>query len=250
MFTRRHLQVDQNVWWARKLLSNLSEFRKRGSNSAEFSTEQTGSRALKQQHYDIWLLFKIKQSTLTQEHKSQKKILQSGTLHVVVFITQSYNCGHEWSCNYHGNSLASRQQLSTVLPRVRLKTQPGVTGRRTAEQNTWSGRNAADTYPVESTAASCSWVRSRLDHVLTTNEPYQSLFGTGPRPPLQRGLGPVVLVLTRVRLMCSHLPKQTAPRVRFNRTKQGRCENALRSTKYFWSFTRKQRLQNSPEQLN
>ena len=39
-------------------------------------------------------------------------------------------------------------------------------------------------------------------------QPYQSLFRTEPRPPLQQGFGPVVLVCTRVRLMCSHIPKR------------------------------------------
>ena len=41
------------------------------SNSAEFSTEQTGSHTLQQQ-YNIRLLFKITHSVLTLAHKSQK----------------------------------------------------------------------------------------------------------------------------------------------------------------------------------
>ena len=77
---------------------------------------------------------------------------------------------------------------------------------RTTELNTWTTNSGL------STDASCSWVGSRLDYVLTTNELYQSLFGTGPRPPVWQGLGPVVLV---------HLG-------RFSQTKQGRCENTLR----------------------
>ena len=42
------------------------------SNSAEFSTKQTGSHSLKQQ-YNIWLLFQIKHFVLTPAHKSQKR---------------------------------------------------------------------------------------------------------------------------------------------------------------------------------
>lgn len=38
----------------------------------------------------------------------------------------------------------------------------------------------------------CSWVCSRSDHVLTTNEPLQSSFESVPRPPLQAGLGTLV----------------------------------------------------------
>ena len=50
----------------------LADVGARRSNSAEFSTEQTGSQAQKQQ-YNIWLLFKIKHSVLTPAHKSQKR---------------------------------------------------------------------------------------------------------------------------------------------------------------------------------
>ena len=75
---------------------------------------------------------------LTAAYKSQKKrqtqalliILRSGTLRGV-FITQTYNCGREWSCDYRWNSLASQPQLSTVLRHGGLKTQPvGIAGRR------------------------------------------------------------------------------------------------------------------------
>ena len=38
------------------------------------------------------------------------------------------------------------------------------------------------------------------------------LWWAGPRPPLQQGLGQVVLVPAQVQLLCSHLPKWTAPR--------------------------------------
>ena len=58
-------------------------------------------------------------------------ILRSGTLCVVVLITQTYNCGHEWLCDYHGNSSALRHQLSTVLCCGGLTPQPvGIAGRR------------------------------------------------------------------------------------------------------------------------
>ena len=40
--------------------------------------------------------------------------------------------------------------------------------------------------------SSSSWVGSRSDHVLTTNETLQSSFGSVPRPPLQGGLGTLV----------------------------------------------------------
>jgi len=62
----------------------------------------------------------------------------------------------------------------------------------------------------------CSWFRSRSEHVLTTNEPHQSLFVTRPRPPLQERLSLVVVVRTQVRLLCSHLPKRTAFRGQTN----------------------------------
>ena len=65
VFTQQHLQADQNVWC-------------RGihSNSADFSTELTGSQVPKQQ-YDIRLLFKIKHFVLTPAHKSQKRETQA-----------------------------------------------------------------------------------------------------------------------------------------------------------------------------
>ena len=59
--------------------------------------------------------------------------LRPGTLPVVVFMTNTYNCGHEWSCDYRGNSSALRCQLSTVM------TQNATGGDcQTAEQN-WIG---------------------------------------------------------------------------------------------------------------
>ena len=84
--------------------------------------KQTGSQALKQQQYHIWLLFKIKHSKKRQT-QALLLICWSGTLPVVVFITHTYNCGCEWSCDYCGNSSASRRQLSIVLPSGGLKTQ-------------------------------------------------------------------------------------------------------------------------------
>ena len=53
---------------------------------------------------------------LTPAHKSQKKrqtqalllILRLGTLPAVVVISQTFNCGHEWLCDYCGNSSTSR----------------------------------------------------------------------------------------------------------------------------------------------
>ena len=142
VFTRQHLQADQNV----KREETLSEFRKLRSNSAELSTERTGSQALKQQQHDIRLLFRIKESVLTPAHKSQKKrqthlllILQSGTL-PVVFTTQTYNWVVMW--------LSPRPRDASCLPYGGVSdSQPvGVTGRRS---KTGSGRNAADAYPVE-----------------------------------------------------------------------------------------------------
>ena len=50
----------------------LADAGARRSNSAEFSTEQIGSQAWKQQ-YNIQLFFKIKHSMLTPAHKSQKR---------------------------------------------------------------------------------------------------------------------------------------------------------------------------------
>ena len=119
----------------------LADARTQRSNSAEFGTEQTGSHAPKQQ-YNIWLLFKIKHSMLTPAQKSQKKrqiralllILRSGSLCVVVFITHTYNCSHEWLCDYRGKS--SVLSCPTILHRGRPKTQPmGVARLWIVEQN-------------------------------------------------------------------------------------------------------------------
>ncbi len=38
----------------------------------------------------------------------------------------------------------------------------------------------------------CNWVRLRSGHIHPLNEPFQSSLGSGPRPPLQLGLGMVV----------------------------------------------------------
>ena len=136
VFTRQHLQAEQNVWFARNLLFNWSEFRKRRSNSSEFSTEQTGNQAPKQRQYHIRLLFKSHALLL---------ILRSGTLPAVVF--------------YNTDLLASDHVIITGTPQPRnasclpycakiiLKMEPmGVTGRRS---NIGSRRNAANTYHVE-----------------------------------------------------------------------------------------------------
>ncbi len=58
-------------------------------------------------------------------------------------------------------------------------------------------------------SACCTWVGSKLDHVHTTNKPHYSSFVSGPRPPLQGGLSPVVLIHIRVRLLYSHQTKRT-----------------------------------------
>lgn len=53
-----------------------------------------------------------------------------------------------------------------------------------------------------------------LDHVHTTNELHQCLFVSGPRPPLQGGLGLVVLVhmciRTSLRKTCAREPHQAS----------------------------------------
>ena len=50
------------------------------------------------------------------------------------------------------------------------------------------------------------------------NEPFRSLFGTGLSPPSLKGVGAVILVSTRERLLCSHLPKRIAPRGKMNQS--------------------------------
>lgn len=47
-----------------------------------------------------------------------------------------------------------------------------------------------------------------LDHAHTTNEPHRSLLVSRPGSPLQGGLGLVVFIHIRVRLMYSHKPKK------------------------------------------
>ena len=197
VFTQQHLQADQNVWCARKLLSNWFEFRKRRSNSAECSTGQTGNQALKHQH-DIRLLFKMKNSVLTPAHTSQKK-------RQFYLLLWHIPIAREWS-------------RDTALCRTQNATGGGC---REAEENqigdVCSGHVSSGNLRL-STDVFCSWVGSKLDNVLTTNKLYQSLFGrgrtrtTGPRRCWRGGFGPVVVVRTWVRLMCSHLPKRTVPR--------------------------------------
>lgn len=71
--------------------------------------------------------------------------------------------------------------------------------------------------PVYSTLnARCIWVGSGEDCVHTANKQDQSLLVSGPKPPLQGGVGPVVL-------MDSHQPKWICTRVRF---KPYRCIHA------------------------
>lgn len=53
--------------------------------------------------------------------------------------------------------------------------------------------------------------RIKVGSVYTTNKPLQSSFGSVLRPPFL-----VVSVHTWVWLLCSHLPKQTAPRTKTN----------------------------------
>ena len=70
-----------------------------------------------------------------------------GNTRVVVFITHTYNCGHNWLCDYRGNSSALWGQLSTVLHSVRLKLQPvRIAGRRS---RTGSELQHSVPYPVE-----------------------------------------------------------------------------------------------------
>ncbi len=64
----------------------------------------------------------------------------------------------------------------------------------------------------------CCWGGLRLDHVLTTNELYQSSFVSEPRAPLQPDLAVVVLGLTWVWLLCSDLPKRTSLRGKTNQS--------------------------------
>ena len=73
-------------------------------NSSKFSTEQTGSHAPKQQQ-NIQLIFIMKVRVGASKKimkKSQMKacllIFQLGTACVVVFTTQTCNCGHVWFC--------------------------------------------------------------------------------------------------------------------------------------------------------
>ena len=49
----------------------------------------------------------------------------------VLLFSMTQTCGRKWSCDYCRNSSASQCQLTTVLLRGRLKTQPvGTAGRR------------------------------------------------------------------------------------------------------------------------
>ena len=71
----------------------------------------------------IRLPFKIKHSVLTPTHKSQKRdkhklfcwSFSRGHFVLLFLITPTYNCGHQWLCDYRRNSSPSWRQLSTVL---------------------------------------------------------------------------------------------------------------------------------------
>ncbi len=60
--------------------------------------------------------------------------------------------------------------------------------------------------------------RGNTDHIHTTEEPNQISFVTGPCSPLQTKICAIVLVCWRVQLLCSHRPKQTAPRGKTNQS--------------------------------
>ena len=64
--------TPEQITRTRTRYKNLMDAGAQCSNSAEFSTELTGSQAQKQQ-YNIQLLFKIKHFVLTPAHKSQKR---------------------------------------------------------------------------------------------------------------------------------------------------------------------------------
>ena len=63
-----------------------------------------------------------------------------------------------------------------------------------------------------------------------SSAPHQGLFGSEPRPPLRLGLGSAVWSAQEFDGLYSHQPKRSAPVIFFGlvRTKQGRCEYALR----------------------
>lgn len=63
-------------------------------------------------------------------------------------------------------------------------------------------------------------VVSRSAHVHTINKPHWSLFRSAMRSPPSKGLGPIVLVHTQVRLLSSYLNKRT--KVQFKQIKHSR----------------------------
>ncbi len=80
--------------------------------------------------------------------------------------------------------------------------------------------------------AFCNWVGSSSGHIHTLNEPYQSSFGSGPRPSLQLGLSSVVWSAPECDCCihtCPKYPHQEGKPtwVLFNRTKQDRCQYTL-----------------------
>ncbi len=97
----------------------------------------------------------------------------------------------------------------------------------------WNTKNSTACKLSVSEHDFCNWVESRSGHIHTLNEPYQSLFGRGPRPPLQLGLGAVVWSAPDCDFCIHTCPKDPHQEgkqtwVWFNRTKQDRCEYTLR----------------------
>ena len=89
--------------------------------NSEFCTEQTGSQARKEKIITS-VTFQNKKFHVDTGTQISKKETNTSS---------SANCGRKWSCDYHGNSSASRRQLSTVLRRGGFKTQPvGIAGWR------------------------------------------------------------------------------------------------------------------------
>ena len=91
-----------------------------------------------------------------------------------------------------------------------------VTGQRTADIRQWSHIGAVIQWTrIQLKFGVKHWCFLQLGRIEFGScshhkRTVQSVCRTGPGPPPQRGLGPVVSV-RRVRLTCSHLPKRTAP---------------------------------------
>ncbi len=100
-------------------------------------------------------------------------------------------------------------------------------GLKTSDLSDWNANNSTICTSCVSERAFCSWVGSRPVHIHTLNEPYQSSFGSGPRPPLQQGLCAVVWCAPECDYCihtCPNDPHQEGKRtwICFNRTKQDR----------------------------